>query len=77
MFFFSVLSMILVAVVAHPGADLNRLLTNPLFTWIGKAQLRDLLISISSLGLFEDKVNVADHPFLYGVIEVAFDLSDQ
>ena len=25
MFFFSVLSMILVAVVAHPGADLNRL----------------------------------------------------
>ncbi len=36
MFFFSVLSMILVAVVAHPGADLNRLLTNPLFTWIGK-----------------------------------------
>ena len=71
MFFFSVLSMILVAVVAHPGADLNRLLTNPLFTWIGKRSYGIYLYQYPVLVFFEDKVNVADHPFLYGVIEVA------
>ncbi|EOA08137.1 dipeptidase A [Pediococcus acidilactici D3] len=65
------LSMILVAVVAHPGADINRLLTNPLFTWIGKRSYGIYLYQYPVLVFFEDKVNVADHPFLYGVIEVA------
>lgn len=71
MFFFSVLSMILVAVVAHPGADLNRLLTNRLFTWIGKRSYGIYLYQYPVLVFFESKINVADHSFLYALIEVA------
>ena len=32
----SLAATVLVAVTAHPGADMNRWLTNPVFTWIGK-----------------------------------------
>lgn len=71
MFFFSVLSMILVAVVAHPGADMNRLLTNRLFTWIGKRSYGIYLYQYPVLVFFESKINVADHSFLYALIEVA------
>lgn len=70
MFFFSVLSMILVAVVAHPGADMNRLLTNRLFTWIGKRSYGIYLYQYPVLVFFESKINVADHSFLYALIEV-------
>lgn len=71
MFFFSVLSMILVAVVAHPGADLNRLLTNRLFTWIGKRSYGIYLYQYPVLVFFESKINVAEHSFLYALVEVA------
>lgn len=71
MFFFSVLSMILVAVIAHPGADMNRLLTNRLFTWIGKRSYGIYLYQYPVLVFFESKINVADHSFLYALIEVA------
>ncbi|WGN89273.1 acyltransferase family protein [Ligilactobacillus faecis] len=71
MFFFSVLSMILVAVVAHPGADMNRLLTNRLFAWIGKRSYGIYLYQYPVLVFFESKINVADHSFLYALIEVA------
>lgn len=70
MFFFSVVSMVFVAIVAHPGADLNRLLTNPVFTWIGKRSYGIYLYQYPVLVFFERKVNVADHPFFYGLIEV-------
>ncbi len=36
MFIFTFLSAILVGTIAHPGADMNRLFTNPVFDWIGK-----------------------------------------
>ena len=75
MFFFSVLSMILVAVVAHPGADLNRLLTNRLFTWIGKRSYGIYLYQYPVLVFFESKINVAEHSFLYALVEVALILA--
>lgn len=71
MFFFSVISAVLVAIVAHPGADFDRLLTNRLFTWIGQRSYGIYLYQYPTLVFFENKINVADHPFLYGVIEVA------
>ncbi len=45
-FLISLATTVLVAVTAHPGADMNRWLTNPVFTWIGKTELWHLLVSI-------------------------------
>ncbi|KRM23812.1 acyltransferase family protein [Latilactobacillus graminis] len=71
LFLFSGLACILVAVVAHPGADGNRLLTNPVFSWLGKRSYGIYLYQFPVMIFFEGLFrNVADHPILYPVIEV-------
>ena len=48
----SLLCVVLVAVTAHPGASLNRWLTNPVFTWIGKRSYGIYLYPVSSYDFF-------------------------
>lgn len=71
MFLFSLLSMILVAIVAHPGAVLNRFLTNKVFTWIGKRSYGIYIYQYPVMVFYDAKVNVGNHPLLNGVIEIA------
>lgn len=72
MFIFSFLTMILVAVIAHPSSHWNVWLTNPLFKWIGSRSYGIYLYQFPIMIFFEDKVkNIADHVILYRVIEVA------
>ncbi|QNQ82377.1 acetyltransferase [Lactobacillus sp. PV037] len=72
MFIFSFLTMILVAVIAHPSSHWNAWLTNPLFKWIGSRSYGIYLYQFPIMIFFEDKVkNIADHVILYRVIEVA------
>ncbi len=72
LFLFSALVCVLVAVVAHPGADWNRLLTNPVFNWLGKRSYGIYLYQFPVMIFFETIFkNIADHPVLYPVIEVA------
>ncbi|BBE26331.1 acyltransferase family protein [Latilactobacillus curvatus] len=72
LFLFSALVCALVAVVAHPGADWNRLLTNPVFNWLGKRSYGIYLYQFPVMIFFETIFkNIADHPVLYPVIEVA------
>ncbi len=71
MFFFSILSALLVAIVAHPGGDFNRLFTNPLFTWIGKRSYGIYLYQFPVMIFYESKVKVGNHPILNAVIEIA------
>lgn len=71
MFLFSLLTMINVAVVAHPGADFNRLLSNPVFTWVGKRSYGLYLYQFPVMIFWENQFrDIADHPVLYPVIEV-------
>ncbi|WP_125572474.1 acyltransferase family protein [Lacticaseibacillus songhuajiangensis] len=71
MFIFSLLVTILVAVVAHPGAHLNGLLTNPVFKWLGNRSYGIYLYQFPVMIFFESVAkDVADHPILYPVIEV-------
>lgn len=71
MFLFSILTTLLVAIVAHPAAVWNKLLTNPLFAWIGKLSFGLYLYQFPVMIFFESKfTNVADHRFLYPIIEV-------
>lgn len=72
LFIFSLLICVLVAVVAHPGSDWNRLLTNPVFNWLGKRSYGIYLYQFPVMIFFEGVFkNVAAHPALYPVIEVA------
>lgn len=71
MFIFSIIMTVMIAVVAHPASSWNRILTNPLFKWIGRLSYGIYLYQFPVMIFFESKVtNIADHPYLYPVIEV-------
>lgn len=76
MVIFSILTMILIAVVAHPGASFNKLLTNPVFTWIGQRSYGIYLYQFPVMIIFEHLVkNTRDHPVIYGIIQIALILA--
>ncbi|KAF1298451.1 acyltransferase [Enterococcus sp. JM4C] len=71
MFLISLLSVILVAVTAHPGASLNKWLTNPVFTWIGKRSYAIYLYQFPVMIFYEAKItNLGEHVWLHAVIEL-------
>lgn len=71
MFLISLCTAVLVAVTAHPGARMNRWLTNPLFSWIGKRSYGLYLYQLPVMVFYEAKVqNLADHPWMHSLIEV-------
>ncbi|WP_313630455.1 acyltransferase family protein [Enterococcus devriesei] len=70
MFLVSLLSILLVAITAHPGASWNRWLTNPVFSWIGKRSYGIYLYQFPVMIFYEAKVNVANHIFLHTIVEV-------
>lgn len=67
----TLLSLILIAVVAHPAAIWNRLLSNPLFKWIDQRSYGIYLYQFPVLIFYEAKVDVSGHRLLHGIIEVA------
>ncbi|MFC6181140.1 acyltransferase family protein [Lactiplantibacillus daowaiensis] len=72
MFLFTVLSGILVATVAHPASHMNRILTNPVFSYIGQRSYGIYLYQFPVMIFYETKVqNIGDHPLLNSLIEVA------
>ena len=72
LFLVSLLCMVLVAVTAHPGASLNKCLTNPVFTWIGKRSYGIYLYQFPVMIFYEAKVSgIADHVLLHMTIEIA------
>ncbi|WEV51968.1 acyltransferase family protein [Lactobacillus sp. ESL0731] len=72
MLLFTVLTAILVGIIAHPSSHWNKWLTNPVFNWIGSRSYGIYLYQFPVMIFFEDKVtNVADHVFLYPLIEIA------
>lgn len=72
MFLVSIFCVILVAVTAHPGASLDRWLTNPVFTWIGKRSYGIYLYQFPVMIFYEAKVSdIADHVLVHTLIEVS------
>ena len=63
---------VLVAVTAHPGADMNRWLTNPVFTWIGKRSYGIYLYQFPIMIFMRPKLKtLSDHVFLHSLVEIA------
>ncbi|MCG0638445.1 putative acyltransferase (putative) [Lactiplantibacillus plantarum] len=72
MLLFTVLSTVLVATVAHPASHLNRVLTNPLFKYVGQRSYGIYLYQFPVMIFYETKVkNIGDHLLLNSFIEVA------
>lgn len=71
MFWFTVLSGILVGTVAHPGSDMNRILTNRAFSYVGKRSYGIYLYQFPVMIFYESKVNIGNHPLFHALIEVA------
>lgn len=72
MLLMSVFATILVAVTAHPGADMNRWLTNPVFTWIGQRSYGIYLYQFPVMIFYEAKItNLTDYVWLHSLIELA------
>ena len=70
MFLFSLVAMVFVATVAHPGADMNRLFTNKVFTWLGKRSYGIYLYQYPVMIFYESKIAIGDHPYLNALVEV-------
>lgn len=71
MFLISILATVLVAVTAHPGASLNRLLTNPLFSYIGKHSYGIYLYQFPVMIFYEAKVgNIGENVLLHTLVEL-------
>lgn len=71
MLLFTIFTVILVGVIAHPGSHWNSWLTNPIFNWLGSRSYGIYLYQFPIMIFFEDKVtNMADHVVLYRLIEL-------
>jgi len=70
-FLVSFLAMILVATVVHPGAGLNKLLTNKFFTYVGKRSYGIYLYQYPIMIFYEAKLkNAGAHPWFNLFIEL-------
>lgn len=71
MFIMAIASMALIATCAHPGADVNRWLTNPVFSWIGTRSYGIYLYQFPVMIFYEMRVpDIASHPITHAVIEI-------
>ncbi|GAY74147.1 acyltransferase [Lentilactobacillus kosonis] len=68
----SLASVALIAACAHPGSDVNRWLTNPVFAWVGTRSYGIYLYQFPVMIFYEMRVtNIAAHPFMNAIIEIA------
>ncbi|KRM13552.1 acyltransferase family protein [Paucilactobacillus suebicus] len=72
MFIFTIFSMILMAVIAHPGGHMNAVMTNPVFKWIGQRSYGIYVYQYPVMIFYESQVkSMGAHPFINALIELA------
>lgn len=70
MFLYSIVGLFLLATIVHPGADMNRWLTNPVFSWVGKRSYGIYVYQFPVMIFYEEKVQIGAHPLMNALIEV-------
>ncbi|WP_283620757.1 acyltransferase family protein [Limosilactobacillus avium] len=70
MFFYSFVGMITTAMILHPGASMNRWMTNPVFTWIGKRSYGIYVYQYPVMAFYERAIHVGVHPVINSLIEL-------
>lgn len=69
MFFYSLIGMILIATVVHPGSHMNRWLTNPFFTWIGQRSYGIYVYQLPVMVFYERVVEIGRHSVINALVE--------
>lgn len=69
MFFYSLIGMILIATVVHPGSHMNLWLTNPFFTWIGQRSYGIYVYQLPVMVFYERVVEIGRHPVINALVE--------
>ncbi len=69
MFFYSLIGMILIATVVHPGSHMNRWLTNPFFTWIGQRSYGIYVYQLPVMVFYERVVEIGRYPVINALVE--------
>lgn len=70
MFFYSFIGMITTAMILHPGASMNRWMTNPVFTWVGKRSYGIYVYQYPVMAFYEQAIHVGVHPIINSLIEL-------
>ena len=70
MFFYSVIGMLLLGTIVHPGADVNRWLSNPFFKWVGQRSYGIYVYQYPVMVFYEAKVQIGAHPIMNAIIEL-------
>lgn len=71
MFFYSLIGMILIATVVHPGSHMNRWLTNPFFTWIGQRSYGIYVYQLPVMVFYERVVEIGRYPVINALVILA------
>lgn len=70
MFFYSLVGMVTVAMILHPGASMNRWMTNPLFSWVGKRSYGLYVYQYPVMVFYERLVHIGLHPVINSIVEL-------
>lgn len=71
MFFYSLVGMVLLATIVHPGARVNAWLTNPVFHYLGQRSYGIYIYQLPVMVFYEAHFPVGAAPILNAVIETA------
>lgn len=71
MLFYSLVGMILIATILHPGSRMNAWFSNPVFHWVGQRSYGVYVYQYPVMVFYERLVKVGLHPILNSIIEVA------
>ncbi|HJA27173.1 MAG TPA: acetyltransferase [Candidatus Limosilactobacillus intestinigallinarum] len=71
MFLYSVVGMLLIATILHPGSRMNNWFSNPVFHWVGQRSYGIYVYQYPVMVFYERLVNVGVHPVLNAIIELA------
>ncbi len=69
MFAYSLVGMLLLGTIVHPGAVMNRVLTNPVFTWLGQRSYGIYVYQFPVMIFYETAIKVGNAPILHAVIQ--------
>lgn len=71
MFLYSVVGVGLMATILHPGAQMNRWFSNPVFHWVGQRSYGIYIYQYPVMVFYERLVKIGNHPVINAIIEIA------
>lgn len=71
MFLYSLIGMLLLATILHPGSSMNKWLSNSFFQWVGERSYGIYVYQYPVMVFYERVVNIGSHPLVNALVELA------